>query len=141
MGRFEAVPTDHKPSRRPGTIAGDRNEDRRHRTEPRGIPVELPDDITGQYEGEELRTFRGKRPTWQRLDRLEDHKDQAIAMFAAVDAKLGMLVGHAEKAEEREENRENREHEAREADRRRKWVLALIAGVVTAAVTLIGAMR
>jgi hypothetical protein len=127
-------------TKRPHTH-GDRNEDRRHRTEPRGVPVEVPEDITGQYEGEELRDHRGKRPTWQRLDRLEAHKDQTIAMFAQLSGQLGELVKHAEKSEEREENRENREHEANEADRRRKWILALIAGVVTALVALIGAMR
>ncbi|HEY6025849.1 MAG TPA: hypothetical protein VIV09_03030 [Pseudolabrys sp.] len=115
----------------------------KHRTEPRGvrIPVNLPDEITGQYEGEELREYRSRRDTHVRIERLEDHKDQAIAMFAEVNTKLGMLVTHAEKAETREEAKEKREHEAREADRRRKWILALIAGVAAAVVALIGALR
>jgi hypothetical protein len=130
-------------TKRGSTHSGDRNEDRRHRTEPHGhaIPVEMPEDITGQYEGEELRMFRSRRGTHVRIERLEEHKDRAIAMFSAVDAKLGMLVDHAEKAETREEAREKREHEARESDRRRKWWLALIAGITAALVGLIGAMR
>lgn len=113
----------------------------KHRTQPRGVPVAIPDEITGQYEGEELREYRSRRATIERIERLEDHKDQSIAMFAAVDSKLGVLVERATKTEEREERREKREHESREADRRRKWVLALIAGIVTAIVSLIGALR
>ena len=46
MGRFEAVPTDHKPPRRPGTILGDRNESRRPRTPPLGVQI-LPESWEG----------------------------------------------------------------------------------------------
>ena len=104
----------------------------KHRTEPRGvrIPVNLPDEITGQYEGEELREYRSRRDTHVRIERLEDHKDKSLVMFAEVNTKLGMLVDHAEKAAKREDARD-----------RRKWILALIAGIVTGIVTLIGALR
>lgn len=40
------------------------------------IPVELPEDITGQYEGEERKMYRNKRPTDERVERLEDKHDK-----------------------------------------------------------------
>ncbi len=40
------------------------------------IPVEVPQEVTGQYEGEELAQIRARRPTDKRIARLEEKHDE-----------------------------------------------------------------
>ena len=92
VGRFEAVSTDHKPPRRPGTILGDRNELRR--TPVHGVPVPIEfTEPTGVYEGEDLRRARAQRPTGARLERLEDKHDETRRDVADLRAVVGRIEG------------------------------------------------
>ena len=54
------------------------------------VPIELPDEITGKHEGEELKMYRSKRPTEERIERLEDKHD-------ALDAKHDTLASSVHK--------------------------------------------
>ncbi|HXH95575.1 MAG TPA: hypothetical protein VNH40_00060, partial [Gaiellaceae bacterium] len=69
------MPDERTPpkSPRPPTL-GDRNESRaRVYTPPRGVtwPEFVDEEYTDRYAGEELRSMRERRPTPQRLARLE----------------------------------------------------------------------
>lgn len=64
-----------------------------------GRGVEIPEEVTGQYEGEQLAHFRNKRTTHERLDRLENKADAAAtdagemkAAIAGMSAKLDTFL-------------------------------------------------
>ena len=66
------------------------------------VPHEVPDEITGTYEGEELRTWRGRRPTPERLTRLESFKDDMLERVPRIEANVQTLVDwHREEREEK----------------------------------------
>lgn len=54
------------------------------------IPPIIEDEVTGKYEGDELDARRAKRPTDERLKRLEDKHD-------ALDAKVDVIAGDVQK--------------------------------------------
>ena len=82
-----------------------RKQRERARSNPLGIPAVTCDDVTGNYEGEELARARARRPTPERLERLEkgrdedrgDHKklvekvDGLSTAVARVEGKLDLL--------------------------------------------------
>jgi hypothetical protein len=83
-------------SKRAGSL-GDRDRYVEKHTPARG--VEVPEEVTGQYEGEQLAYFRGKRPTHERLDRLETKADAAAsdagemkAAISGMSAKLDTFL-------------------------------------------------
>jgi hypothetical protein len=72
------------------------------KTPPQGIAVQLTvpepcdDEVTGRYEGDELRAARKKRPTDERLERLEAKADDMVALKASVgvlNAKIDGVSG------------------------------------------------
>ncbi len=65
----------------------------KHPTPAKGVPEFSPEEVTGQYEGEELRVMRGHRPNEKRLGRLEAFKDIATAEFADIKVSLADLRG------------------------------------------------
>lgn len=83
---------EHERKPRPGSIMGDDERATvgaaRRRTPRAGVPVEIPDEVTGNYQGEELRTWRGRRPTPERLQRIEDKQDR----FEENHAELAKVV-------------------------------------------------
>jgi hypothetical protein len=48
----------------------------KHPTPSPGVPAFVDDDLTGQYAGEDLAQRRAKRPTDERIKRLEDKHDK-----------------------------------------------------------------
>ena len=75
-----------------------RKQRERARSNPLGIPAVTCDEVTGNYEGEELARARARRPTPERLARLEEkHDDLAETVnelrvgVAKIDGKLDTL--------------------------------------------------
>lgn len=72
---------------------------RKERDATRGIPGPFEsDDLTGQYEGEELERARAKRPTDERLTRLERKSDmtsEQLAEHAMLLAEQAGAIGEA----------------------------------------------
>lgn len=135
----------------------DNRDHQKPKTHPYGVPVprdEFKDDgVTGVIEDpDKRRAARRKRPTHDRLDKLEDTKDEHIAMFAEQRGQLTFLVKHAEDAEAYRRKREEREEQAAEAEKVRvaaaaerakfrNWVLVVITTLAGAIVTVIEAVR
>jgi hypothetical protein len=65
----------------------------RHRSAPRGIPEFRSEEVTGQYEGEELAQARAKRPTDERIARLEQKHDSLDGMVNDMRVELGNVSG------------------------------------------------
>lgn len=57
------------------------------------IPVDGFDDLTGRYEGEELRTRRAQRDTGKRVERLEEKHDELAEVVGDMRAELGKVSG------------------------------------------------
>lgn len=72
------------------------NADRDHtlpKTNPRGVPIPIPADITGVFVGEELRAQRARRPTDIRIERLEDKHDDLVGVVSDIRESVGEVVG------------------------------------------------
>jgi hypothetical protein len=57
------------------------------------IPTPVRDEVTGNYSGPELESIRARRPTPERLLRLERKQDQADEFKAVIVDRLGHLEG------------------------------------------------
>ena len=79
----------------------------RRRTPPGGIdrdvyvdkhatPEFIAEDVTGQYQGEELARFRARRPTDERIGRLEAKHDKLVETVGAVDKTVANMAGKLE---------------------------------------------
>lgn len=127
----------------------------KRRTPASGVPVdEFADEpVTGVLDGDDLAVARQRRPTPQRIARLElrvDKLDRAMAVgFAESKATLATLVDYAAKAEAERERRAKLEREAAEkaeaaavaeSERRRKHQIALIGALAAAAAVVIAAL-
>lgn len=124
-------------------------------TPPRGyavselaVPHEVPDEVTGNYEGDELRSYRGRRPTPERLTRLESFKDDMLERVPRIEANVQTLVDwHREEREEKRLEKQLRaQTDATEAGvekvriNSRAKVIVAIVGAVTAIVTALGTL-
>src|SRR5262249_51206725 len=96
---------------------------------------------TGVKSGDDLKRARARRTTHQRIEKLEETKDEHIALFHDMRGQLGTLVSHAERTEKYREEREAREERARERDRVRKWIIALITAIAAAVATIYAAVH
>jgi hypothetical protein len=54
----------------------------------RGVPVEVEEELTGKHEGDELAELRAKRPTHDRIARLEVKGDATAQAQARMEGKL-----------------------------------------------------
>lgn len=70
----------------------------RRRSPPAGVPVEFPDEITGNYEGQDLARMRARRPTDKRLELVETKHDvlakdvgELRVQAARIEGKLDVL--------------------------------------------------
>jgi len=104
---------------------------------PQGVPVgELDKDVdTGAIEDPDVRrVVRGKRPTDQRLEHLEEFKDDTKGRLDRIDEKLDGLDGKLDKIVERQAEGVAKENDALKAESaaRRKWwrdiSVALVGG-------------
>ncbi len=124
------------------------------RRERQAAPVYVEPEATGNYEGEELRRIRARRPTPQRLERLEDKHDQLVESvsdlregFGRVEGQLAILVRHTdEQTRQRAAEAELDRAEKLDVVAGRKWTrdqigrvvgVAVSGGVVTALLALL----
>lgn len=74
-------------------IAGMAARRERHRSSPLGVPEFHSEDVTGQYEGEDLAQARARRPTPERLERLEKGRDADRADHKELVKKVDAIHG------------------------------------------------
>lgn len=74
------------PLPRPGTHG-----EIRRRTPPQGYPVAVDEDVTGQYEGEELDAVRARRPTPDRFRVLERKSDGFDVRLGTLEVTVGRI--------------------------------------------------
>lgn len=65
----------------------------RHRSAPGGIPEVHVDEVTGNYEGEELARMRSRRPTPERLRILEAKHDSLSGSVNAIRVDVAEMRG------------------------------------------------
>jgi hypothetical protein len=103
----------------------------KHPTPSPGVPAFIDEEITSQYAGEELRALRRKRPTDERIARLEDKHDKldgkvdgiaerAARMEGKLDTALSLIVP--------EQGKTARAH----IDSRTKIIIAVVGAIGTA---------
>lgn len=66
------------------------------KTPPRPFAVPEPiedEEVTGKHDGDELRELRGRRPTRERLTRLEDKHDGLDEKVDGIDSKVSRMEG------------------------------------------------
>jgi hypothetical protein len=79
----------------------DNRDHRKPKTNPHGVPSFVKEDLTGNFEGEDLQRERRKRDTGERLDRLEDKHDKLSDAVTRIATKVGDVAeAHAELAGE-----------------------------------------
>jgi hypothetical protein len=116
-----------------------------------GVPAVVFDDVTGRYEGADLASMRARRPTPERISRLEKKQDddrselKALAMtvadlrvdVAGIDGKLDVLPRLLSLIE----GANTAEHETKRLGMatRTKIILAIV-GVISAAVGVAGSV-
>jgi uncharacterized protein YhaN len=71
----------------------DNRDYQRPKTNPSGlaVPHEVEDDVTGQHAGEELRAMRARRPTPERIQRLEDKHDALHEVVTETRVMVGQI--------------------------------------------------
>jgi hypothetical protein len=62
------------------------------------VPEYVCDDPTGQYQGEELQRARERRPTPQRISRLEDKHDKLDEKVDPIDSRTSRIEGKLDTA-------------------------------------------
>ena len=68
--------------------------DHRRQPEPEAAtPVFVPEEVTGNYEGDELKKMRARRPTDERLTRLEDKHDVLDAKVDGIAVDVAGMKG------------------------------------------------
>lgn len=90
--------SERQPPRRGQTqaerdLASDLARRERERLERLAAPHEVPHEVTGQYEGEELEQARARRPTDVRLSRLERKGDELAGAVNKLSREVGEVVG------------------------------------------------
>lgn len=132
--------------RRPGSMSDD---DRalvgRRRTTPAAVPTYVCTDVTGQYEGEELQAQRAKRPTAERVARLENKHDALVATVGELRTEAAKMSGQLDTlvtlaAEERDARAAREAREAAEREAKRKHVVPIITAIGVAVAAIIGAI-
>ena len=133
---------DPRRPRRPGSLGeGDPRYVRteKHRSAPRGVPIqdlptwdEVPDEVTGRYEGEELAMYRSRRETKERLAKLESKHD-------AVDERLRVIEISTTKSEQHllvlvDEAERKKKAEEKAVQFRRRILIKIAGGVFSGGV-------
>lgn len=85
--------------KRPGTNADHERFVRRDSRPFAAVPEPLDEEeVTGKHEGDELRELRGRRPTRERLHRLEDKHDALDAKVDGIDSRTSRMEGKLDTA-------------------------------------------
>jgi hypothetical protein len=94
----------------------------------------VDEEITGRHEGAMLHSLRARRPTDQRLERLEDKHDGLVVIVTRIEVSHGEMTGKLDTlvdlagaaAVEREKRAEL---EAAERERARKHIVPIIKAI------------
>lgn len=122
---------------------------REHREPPSNANDFPEEEVSGVYEGEELRVLRARRPTAKRLERLEVKHDELSKTVTRVElavtsshgeltGKLDTLVAHAAAATVERERRSA--EDALERERKRKHIVPTIKALGVALALIIAAL-
>ena len=110
----------------------------KHATPPAGVPAFAEEECTGRYEGDDLARIRARRPTPERIAKLEAKHDSLALTVSRMDGKLDTLVDLAAKSDAERERRSAADAVALE--RRRKHAIAVIGALGTAIAAVVGAL-
>ena len=77
----------------------------KHQTPVGGVPSFVVEECTGKYEGADLQAIRSRRPTPERIRRLEDKHDALDRVVIRMDSKLDTLKEMADAAAAERESR------------------------------------
>lgn len=102
------------------------------------IPAFVEDEVTGQYQGDELKAMRSKRPTNQRLSRLEQKHDDLSRDVSEIKGGVGAILKLSAEAADAREKREQRE--AVERASRRVQVVPIIKALGVAIALVLAAL-
>jgi hypothetical protein len=119
-----------------------RRERERQRIAALGVPVPVPEfgDITGQYEGVDLARARAKRPTEDRLGRLETKHDDLAKVVGALEKGVANIDGKLDVLPQLLELLKGRHTDEHTTKRHGMTTRAKVVGTIAGAlVTLIGA--
>lgn len=58
-----------------------------------GVPALVENDVTGKCDGEQLKAARARRPTPQRLERLEEDRDELVRSVANIREDVAEMKG------------------------------------------------
>ena len=116
---------------------------RRERAEP--VSNVVDEEITGRHAGAELHSRRARRPTDQRLERLEDKHDDLVVIVTRIEVSHGEMTGKLDTlvdlagaaAVEREKRAEL---EAAERERARKHIVPIIKAIGVALALIVAAL-
>jgi hypothetical protein len=103
------------------------------KTPGRGVPDFVPDEVTGQYEGEDLARMRAKRPTDKRIEKLEAKHDSLDGKVDDIGNRMARMEGKLDTAlsvlvPERQQVHATERHKV---DSRTKVILAIVGGIGT----------
>lgn len=101
-------------------------------------PEFVDEEATGRYEGPDLQRIRERRPTPQRIARVEVRVDTLEKSVARMDGKLDAIVDYAARADAERERRSKAEADALE--RRRRYSIRLIKALGVVVVGIITAL-
>lgn len=131
--------TPHQRPRRLITRPEGRDElSERARRDRTAAPHEVQQEVTGQFEGEELREARGRRPTNERLERLEEKGDRTAALIERFDSKLDTIIALGERSEA--ERKRRSDMDAAERAAKRSMVVPVIRAIGIAVAIIIAAL-
>ena len=127
-----------------------RKQDRDVRTEKHAAPVEfVSEEATGKYEGAELQRIRARRPTPERISKVEVRQDkvevtltefrvETTERLSKLEGKIDTVVDLATRAEAERARRS--ELDALERERKRRMVVPTIKAVAAAIALIIAAL-
>ncbi len=102
------------------------------------VPAVVERDITGRYEGEELHRHRAKRPTQDRIQRLEDKHDAVAKDVHEMRGEVGAILRLA--GEEADARRAREAAEAVEREKARSHIVPIIKAVGVALALIAAAL-
>ena len=114
----------------------------KHPTPVAGVPAFVSEEATGRYDGDELRAIRSKRPTDERIARLEDKHDELVATVTDVRVSIGAMSGKLDAflGTISEERKQQHATEQVRIGSRAKVIVAIVGAISAAVAAAVTAM-
>ncbi len=115
------------------------------RTRDAAVPESFEDEVTGAHAGDDLKRLRARRPTDQRLERLEDKHDELRDIVTRIEVSHGEMNGKLDTivdlaGAEAVARTARAEAEAAERERRRTHIVPVIKAIGVAIAMILAAI-